>query len=186
MSKSTSTIIWSTVIVAVIGAAGAGILASKRQSTVTETQKDYLASMVVPANLLTSPRTYNQTLAESIDTATLTDSLTKQGLPVTAVKFDVLPDSFNLQTTTSVTRALSDQDATALAADLTAYVQTQSSALTKGLLADSTAQAKVVHTKTLPAEASLNQRPATAIFFGALAGALLGLFIGLALTDRRE
>jgi len=176
-------VFWSVIIgFALLGAAGAAALATTRGSAAAVTRQFYLASMINPPRTLDSPRTYNQTLAESIDLATLATDLSDLGYPVSTVRLDILPDSYHIQATTTLTEEVVDTTAERLGQSLATAIGRQSAGLAAELLDGSpTPQARVVLTKTLPPTTTVTQNPAVTGLFGALAGALVGLFIALSL-----
>jgi hypothetical protein len=176
-------IFWTVIIgFALLGAIGAALIAAQRSNSAAATRQFYLASMVNPPRTLESPRTYNQTLAESINLTTLASDLTDIGYPVTAVRLDILPDSYHIQATTSLGEELDDTTATRLGQALATQIGRQSAGLAAELLDSSPVpNARVVLTKTLPSASAVTQNPLVTGFFGALAGALVGLFVALSL-----
>lgn len=183
-------VFWSVIIAcAVLGAVAAALLATRRADSAAVTRQFLLASMVNPPNTLESPRTYNQTLVESVDTDQLIAALNDDGYPVVGLRFDVLPDSYHIQVASSLTTALSDALAARLGQALAAKVSLQSAGLAATLFEATPAPAvRVTLTKALPESEAVTQNPTVTGLFGALAGALVGLFIALSLpvkTSRR-
>lgn len=181
-------IFWTVIIgFALLGAAGSALLAARRGDDASVNRQFYLASMINPPRTLESPRTYNQTLAESINVETLTTDLNDLGYPVTSVRFDILPDSYHIQATVSISldainSGFSEDGVKRLGQALASQVGRQSAGLAAELLDGSPAPtARVILTKTLPEASAAGQDPLLTGLFGALAGALVGLFIALSL-----
>jgi|GEM_PF-5802385 len=183
-----NTVIKSVISCLVIGGLTAGLYATRNANTAAATSRIFVASMLNPSDALSSPRTYNQTLVETIDQENLVKGLQQLDFPVNNVSFDVLPDSFHIQVTTTLSEAVTDQTNRSLADSITLTLQEASSALTGTLFAQNTPKPVAVTalTKTLPTEASIQQSPTAATVYGAIAGALLGWFIGLTLSDLKR
>ena len=181
-------VFWSVIIgCALLGAAGSSIIAARRGQTASVTQRFLLASMVNPPSTFTSPRTYNQTLVETVDSTTLAGSLTDSGYSTSSVTFDVLPDSFHIQATVSLVEQLDDAATNRLGEALATELARRSAALSSEIISTPVpATVRVVLTRTLPMESAVTQDPVATGLFGALAGALVGLFIGLSLPAKRS
>ena len=185
-------VFWSVILgCAVLGAAGAALIAARRGADVSATRQYYLASMINPARSLESPRTYNQTLSESIDLSALAADLASMNYPVNSIQLDVLPDSYHIQATVGLTNEATassgwtDTQAERLGQAIANSVGRQSASLASQLLEGSpTPTARVILTKMLPATTTATQDPVVTGLFGALAGALVGLFIGLSLPTK--
>lgn len=183
-----SSLLYTIIVFGLIGAVGAHAYASRNATAAATTSRALIASMVNPSNTLSSPRTYNQTLVESIDTAALTTTLHNTGLPVSGITFDVLPDSFHIQATATLTNTVNDSTNTTVAAAITTAVHDASAKLARSLFTDTTPEpvATVVLTRVLPLEAAIQQSPTAATLYGVIAGALFGWFIGLTLADQKR
>lgn len=176
-------VFWSIIIgCAILGSAGAALLAARRGADASATRQYYLASMINPPRTLESPRTYNQTLSESVDLTKLATDLTDQGYPVSSVRLDVLADSYNIQATATLSSTLTDTRAEQLGQALANNLDRQSAGLASQLLESiPNPTASVVLTKVLPEESTVTTSPAVTGLFGSFAGALVGLFIALSL-----
>lgn len=182
------TVINSVLICLIIGGLAAGLYATRNANTAAATSRLLVASMINPSDAISSPRTYNQTLVETIDTDNLVTSLQMLDFPVTSIAFDVLPDSFHIQVTVTLSKAIDDETNTSLANSITLTLDNASSDLAEALFAQNTPRpvAVIDLTKVLPAEASIQQSPLAAALYGAIAGALFGWFVGLTIADRRK
>lgn len=176
----------SIVVFLILGGLFAGLYASRNASSAAATSRSLIASMINPSDTIDSPRTYNQTLVETIDTAALAAALQQAGMPVTAVTFDVLPDSFHIQATAALSEAADGAINSKVATAIASALSTASTKLVHELFAQNTPEpvAAVALTKVLPLEAAIQQSPVAAMLYGAIAGALFGWFIGLTITDR--
>ncbi len=176
-----------TIIFAVIGALTTGLMAQSRQATVTQTYKGLFASMVNPSESLASPRTYNQTLVESITKTDFIKTLNEEGVTAAqSVQFDILPDSFHIQVTIGLANAISEEDEALISEQTEIYLAAASDELASNLFSGGAQETSVVNTKVLPAETVLEQNPVSAGLYGLIAGALFGWFIGLALADNKK
>jgi len=175
------------VIFGIIGALATGLLAQSRKTTVTQTYKGLFASMVNPSESLSSPRTYNQTLVETIDQADFIKSLNEAGVAeASSVQFDILPDSFHIQTTVGLAQAINSDDELKISTETANYLLKKSDELANNLFTDGTQQVAVTHTRVLPTVTILEQNPISAGWYGLIAGALFGWFIGLAFKDNKK
>lgn len=183
-----STITVSVVGCLLVGGILAGVYASKNASSAAATSRALIVSMINPSDAISSPRTYNQTLVETINTAELVDYLQQLKLPVSGVTFDVLPDSFHIQTTATLSEASDEKTNTAVATAITATLASASEKLTTTVFIKNVPQptAVVTLTKVLPQELSIQQSPAGAAVYGAIAGAIFGWFVGLTLADQKR
>ena len=178
----------SIICCALIGALGAGMYAARNASSAAATSRSLIASMINPSDAISSPRTYNQTLVETINTTTLVANLQSQNLPVTGVTFDVLPDSYHIQATATLSDNTGSADTDAVATAITGAVSAASATLSSQLFTDNIPipTTHVVLTKVLPSEPSIQQNPTAATGYGAVVGALFGWFLGLTLIDRKS
>lgn len=174
-----------TILFLIIGAVLAGVFATNNQTNSKNSFQILSASMIEPTPAAVAPRTYNQTLVESIDTSSWQTSIEQAGYPVpTAIHFDILPDSFNIQTTINFSESIDDTQKTGLPILITNLITIDSEKLTTALFDEVTP--KVVTVKTIGESTVIQQSPVAASLYGAIAGALFGLFLGLALTGSKK
>lgn len=174
-----------TVSFLVVGAILAGWFAINNQNQSNNSFQILTASMIEPTPSAVAPRTYNQTLVESVNTTNWQEEIAQAGYPTpTAVRFDVLPDSFNIQTTLSFGESLSETQKSSLPTEIVRLLTTDSANLSLALFNDVTP--KIVPVKTIGESTVIQQNPVAATIYGAIAGALFGLFLGLALTGSKK
>lgn len=180
-------VFWSLIVgCAVLGAAGAAILAQQRSDVATISRQYLIALMVNPPRTQDNPRYFNQTVIETIDTAELAADLTDVGYGVKTIQLAALAESYHIQATVGLAADLTDAQTRQLGEEITTQIGRQSSALAGDLLQSTPAPTvSALLTRSLPQTNIVIQDPAVTGAFGALAGALIGLFIALSLPASR-